>query len=144
MITRTRLVKAPPDEAFALLRDFSRLGEYNPFVRVSEARRGPCEPGDTFELVIGRRPPFRIRVRGEIRSVADRRIDLDLLSVVDAHETRFVEEADGGCTVGWTVDYRVPLRLGGVLGDLMFFRQLVLTNVEMELRGVQKILEEES
>lgn len=141
MIRRTRFVAAKPEDAFALLRDFSRLGEYNPFVRVAQARRGPCEPGDKFELVLGRRPPFRLRVLGEIQAVEDRRIELVLRSVLDARETRFVEEAEGGCVVGWEVDYRVPWRMGGPLGDRVLFRQIVRVNVELELRGVQRILE---
>ena len=139
-VRRTRFVKASPEAAFALLRDFSRLPDYNPGVRMASVKPGPCRPGDTFTLRMGA-GPARMRVRGEVLEVADRSVRLRMRSVVDALETRFVEGAPGGCVVGWEVSYTVPIWLGGRLADALLFSPMAVRNIDAELDGVRRILE---
>lgn len=136
-VERERFVEAPADHAFALLRDFSKLPLYNPAVSAVRAREGPCEPGDTFTLRLGR----ATRVAGTVLEVGERHVALRMRSIVDALEVRHVRPEASGCTIGWTVTFSAPWWLGGRLGEYLYFRRLTETNLETELELASRILE---
>lgn len=136
-----RALRAAPEEAVALLADFSRLPEYNPGVRTEGARAGRAQVGDRFDLFV-RFGPGRIRVRCHVVESDERRVRFSADAIVPAMETRFADPAADGCTVGWEIAYDVPWWLGGRVSQRLVFDPFARRQIETELDGVQRMLEE--
>ncbi len=82
-------------------------------------------------------------LRGVIERVDTSRIFLRIESLLDAVEQRWVEPADGGCRVGWSVWFRVPSWAGGRLSQRLLFVPLAGRNLERELAGVARLAAQE-
>ena len=137
VIEKTLDIKAPPEVVWEVLTDFSRYGEWNPFV--VEARSS-LKPGEAMDMKVKLLGPAQRQVEWMVETVSGKRFEYQMkpfpLGGLRSRRSHDLEPAAGGTR------YRSYFRLEGWMMPLV--RALFGASIERGMRGMWEGLQRRS